>query len=212
MVKFGMFLSAAFALAAFASPARPADESEMIAESGAMEIVLLRHQEVQKELKLTDVNTKKIDDFASQQWKKAKEIHQLPEEQQHSKWDTLSKENEKFLSEVLTPAQKKRLDQIGMQKAGLLWAGRPDMASALKLTSDQKKKIEEFQKGARKQATTIVKESKDNPTKTEEMKKLHETTRKELLSVLTPEQQEAWKGLAGPEFMAELHFLPPTKQ
>jgi Spy/CpxP family protein refolding chaperone len=212
MMKFGTWALAVASVTLATNTGRPADDSEMIAESGAMEIVLLRQPSVQKELKLTDVHGKKIHEFASEQWKKAREIHKLPANEQDAKYDMLTKENEKFLSDTLTPEQRKRLDQIGLQVAGLLLAGRPDVASALKLTSDQKKKLEELHKEGHKEAVAILKDTKDDSTKQEEFKKLHEMHRKQLLSLLTPEQQETWKTMAGPEFKGELHFFAPKKE
>lgn len=211
MIKFGTWVSAIAAVALVTAPAHPADDSELVAQSGAMEIVLLRQPSVQKELKLTDVHGKKIQEFASQQWKKAQEIHKLPANEQDAKYDMLTKENEKFMSDLLTPEQRKRLDQIGMQVAGLLWAGRPDTASALKLTPEQKKRLDEFHKEAHKEAVAILKDMKDDATKQDQLKRLHEASKRRLLSLLTPEQQETWKTLAGPEFKGELHYFPPKK-
>jgi Spy/CpxP family protein refolding chaperone len=211
MIKFGTWVSAIFAVTVLAVPAQPADENELIAEEGALEIVLLRQHDVQKDLKLTDVHGKKIHEFATQQWTKVKEIHKLPKGEQDAKYDVLTKENDKFLSDILSPEQRKRLDQIGMQVAGLLWAGRSETASALKLTSDQKKKLQELHKEAHKDAVAILKEAKDEDAKHEELKKLHETNRKRLMELLSPEQKETWKVLAGPEFKGELHFSSPKK-
>ena len=191
--------------------ARPADEKEMIAESGAMEIVLLRQPAVQKELMITDLHGKKIHEFASDQWKKAREIHKLPAAEQDEKYTVLAQENEKFLSNILTPDQHKRLDQIGMQVAGLLWAGRPEIASALKLTSDQKVKLKEIHKEAHKEAVKILSETTPETIKHEEIKQLHEKDKQRLMSLLTSEQKETWKTLSGPEFKGELEFIPKKK-
>jgi Spy/CpxP family protein refolding chaperone len=211
MIKFGTWVTAMAAVALVTAPAHPADDNELIAEAGAMEIVLLRQPAVQKELKLTDVHGKKIHEFATEQWKKAREIHKLPANEQDAKYDELTKENDKFLSSLLAPEQRKRLDQIGMQVSGLLWAGRSDMASALKLTSDQKKKLQDLHKEAHKEAVAILKDMKDDAAKHEEFKKLHESNRQRLLGLLTPEQQETWKTLSGPEFKGELHYSSPKK-
>jgi Spy/CpxP family protein refolding chaperone len=209
MIKSATWASTLVAAIVWVTPARSADESEMIAESGAMEIMLLRQHSVQKELNLTDVHGKKIHEFASQQWKKAQEIHKMPQSEQDAKYDALTKENEKFLSDILTPEQKKRLDQVGMQVAGLLWAGRPDVASALKFTSDQRKKLQDLHKEARKEAVNIIKDTKDESAKQAEFKKLHEDNKKRLMELLTPEQKDTWKVLTGPEFKGELKFSPP---
>jgi Spy/CpxP family protein refolding chaperone len=212
MIKLGTWVSAVIVAALIANPGKPADEKEMLAESGAMEIMLLRQKSVQEELKLTDVHGKKIHEFASEQWKKAREIHKLPQDQQDPKYDELTKENEKFLGTLLSADQRKRLDQIGMQVGGLLWAGRPDAAAALKLTSDQKNKLKELHKEAHKEAMAILNETKDDSTKEMELKKLHETNHKRLFSLLTPDQQQTWKSLAGPEFKGEFHFHAPKQE
>jgi DNA-binding TFAR19-related protein (PDSD5 family) len=205
MIRLGTWASMVI-VAFIASPGKPADEKELIAETGAMEIMLLRQKSVQEELKLTDVHGKKIHEFASEQWKKAKEIHKLPADQQDTKYEALSHENEKFLSSLLTPDQRKRLDQIGLQVAGLLSAGRPEVATALKLTAEQKNKLQELHKEARKEFMAIHNETKDERTKEAELKKLHEINHKRLTELLTPEQQQIWKALAGPEFKGELHY------
>jgi hypothetical protein len=206
MVKYGMWVSAVVAVAVLASPARPADDEQMIAESGALEIVLLRQPAVQKELKLADTDTKKLHDFASGQWKKAREIHKLPAKDQDAKYDALTKENETFLSELLSKPQRMRLDQIAMQVAGLMWAGRPDVATALKLTDEQKKALHDLHKQAHKEMQAIHSETKSLDVKHEELKKLHETNTKRLLGLLTADQKAKWKELAGAEFTGELQF------
>jgi len=212
MIKFGTWVLVVLGLIAWAEPARSADEAELIAESGAIEIVLLRQHSVQTDLKLTDVHGKKVHEFATGQWKKAKEIHKLPASEQDAKYAELTKENEKFLSDLLTADQRKRLDQIALQVAGLLQAERPDNASALGLTSDQKKKLQELHKEAHKEAKAILKEATDTDTKHAELKKLHETNQQRLLSVLTSDQKAKWKTLIGAEFKGELHFTAPKKK
>jgi len=212
MIKLGTWVSSVVVIALIANPGKPADEKEMIAESGAMEIMLLRQKSVQEDLKLTDVHGKKIHEFATEQFKKAREIHKMPEDQHDAKYNELTKENEKFLSSLLSPDQRKRLDQIGMQVGGLLIAARPDVASAVKLTSEQKDKLKELHKEARREAMAILNESKDDSAKEAELKKIHETNHKRLFSLLTPDQQETWKTLAGPEFKGELHFPAAKKE
>jgi Spy/CpxP family protein refolding chaperone len=211
MIKFGTWVSAVVAATVLAASGRAADDEELIAESGAMEIVLLRQHSVQHDLKLTDVHGKKIHSFATEKWKKAREIHKLPAAEQDAKYNELTKENEKFLSSLLTADQRTRLDQIALQVAGLLTAGRPDIASKLKLTSDQKKKLEALHKEAHKEAKAILKEATDANTKHEELKKLHETNKTHLIGLLTSEQKAIWKTLIGPEFKGELHFSAAKK-
>jgi hypothetical protein len=183
----------------------------MIAESGAMEILLLRQPAVQKELKIADADTKKVHEFASGQWKKAREIHKLPAKDQDAKYDELTRENNTFLSGLLNARQRTRLDQIAMQVAGLLWAGRPEVAAALKLTDEQKKALHELHKQAHKEMQAIHSETKPLDAKHEELKKLHETNSKRLLDLLTAEQKAKWTELAGAPFTGELHLAAEKK-
>ena len=63
----------------------------------------------------------------------------------------MAEENQKFVNEVLEPAQCKRLNQITLQLAGLMWVTHPDVAAELKLTGVQKAKAKAYQEEARKE-------------------------------------------------------------
>jgi hypothetical protein len=47
---------------------------------------------------------------------------------------------------------------------------------------------------------------KEESVKHDDFKKLHEKNKMRVMDLLTPEQKEMWKTLAGPEFKGELHF------
>jgi Spy/CpxP family protein refolding chaperone len=120
------------ALCACSMPARAADDkAKPVPEEGAVELVLLRHKAVRDDLKLTHREARKIHEFTEQQWKKAQKIEELADEKERDRrYDELTREDERFLAEALTPEQKKRLDQITLQVAGLVWITRPDVAAA----------------------------------------------------------------------------------
>src|SRR5947209_3956940 len=95
-------------------------KEKLVAEEGAIKIILLRHKSVRDDLKLTDKQADKIRDFGSRQWKKAQSVAEIEDkEKREAQWKTMGKENQKFLRETLTADQRKRLEQIGMQVAGL---------------------------------------------------------------------------------------------
>ncbi len=121
------------ALCACSLPARAADDkAKPVPEEGALELVLLRHKSVRDDLKLTHREARKIHEFTEQQWKKAQRIEELADEKEKDRrYNELTREDERFLDEILKPEQKKRLDQITLQVAGLMWITRPDVAVGL---------------------------------------------------------------------------------
>ena len=194
------------ALAASVTPARAEDKPKMVPEEGAVQIMLLRQQSVRDELKLTKDETEKIHDFADRQWKKAEHVHNdLSPAQHRAEYEKMTKENEGFLDETLAPAQRKRLDQITLQVAGLMWVTRPKIAEALKLTDDQKQKAKSLQQEARKEMHELI-HSTSPEARQEKLKELRMTSRKRLMDLLTSEQQHEWREKLGPPFQGNLQF------
>jgi len=189
----------------FARSADPANPEKIIPREGAVQLILLCQHSVQDDLKLTKDQIQKIEAFADSQWKKMHEIHKLEPEKAHPKFEDLGKENVKFISETLKPEQHKRLDQISMHVAGLLWALDPKVAQALNLTDAQKQKIKELHKAAHKEveAAFDMPDKAARHTKFEELRKAH---RKELMMVLTDEQKTKWKEMAGEPFKGKLEI------
>jgi hypothetical protein len=187
--------------------ARPADPEKVIAEEGAVRLVLLRQKAVQDELKLDKAQVDKIESFSDEQWKKAQDIHKQGGEQEKAKFEELHKANTKFIEATLKPEQEKRLDQIAMHVAGLLWVTDPKVENALKLTDDQKTKIKELHKAAHKDTEAIHIE--DAAAREAKLKELRAAHRKELYAILTDDQKTKWKELAGEPFKGELHFVSP---
>jgi len=203
-------------VAVCAEPARPAQKEKdkaakkakhkekLVAEEGAIKLILLRHKSVRDDLKLTDKQADKIRDFASRQWKKAQSVSDIQDkEKRESQWKAMGKENQKFLRDALSKDQFKRLEQIGMQVGGLAWVTRPDIARELKLTADQKKKAHELQKKAHKEMHDILhgEKVKDPDAK---LRALGKTNRKRLWDLLTDDQKATWKKLRGEPFKGDL--------
>jgi hypothetical protein len=198
---------AGVALAVWSLSVLAAEKEEMVPHRGAVRLMLLRQKSVQDELKVTPDEAKKIDAFASQQWKKAQTIHELPAKEHEEKGEELSKENDKFIHETLMPDQLKRLNQIGMQLAGLLWVTRPEVATEIKLTDEQKAKAHELLATAHKEMQEILRSSKGGVTD-EHVKTERRVNRQRLMGLLTDEQKAKWKELAGPRFEGKIEFGP----
>jgi len=180
-------------------------KKHILPEEGAVELVLLRQKSVQEELKLTKDQIDKIHTFADGQWKKAQELHKLEEGKTKAQFEELGKENRKFVHEALNADQHKRLVQISIQVAGLIWALDPKVSKELNLTADQKTKIEALHKTAHKEVHEVL-QATDKTQRMAKMDALREAHGKQLLAVLTDEQKTKWKELAGEPFKGAFHF------
>jgi Spy/CpxP family protein refolding chaperone len=195
-------------LAVGGTSARSADPEKVVPREGAVQLMLLRQQSVQDDLKLTKEQADKIHTFADKQWAKAQEIHKTGGDKAKSEFEALGKANEKFISETLKPEQQKRLDQISMHIAGLLWVLDPKVSKALNITDAQRTKIEEMHKAAHKETEDVI-HTTDKAAREAKLKELRKVHHKQLLEILTDDQKTKWKELAGPPFTGELHFVSP---
>jgi hypothetical protein len=184
-------------------------KTKLVPEEGAIQLVLLRHKAVRDDLKLTHREARKIHAFTEAQWKKALALEELPDpKERDQKYAEMTKEDEKFLAETLTPEQDTRLDQITLQVAGLLWIKQPEVVAALKLTDEQKKKASVYLEEAKKEMAELL-HSPVRRDRHAEMKKHHEASKKRLLELLTDEQEAKYQELIGPPFKGELRFDEP---
>src|SRR5579872_711912 len=133
------FSFAAAILAAFAAPAYAAG-LKMVPEEGTVELLLLRQKSIRSELKLSEKEAEAIHKYAMDQWKKAEQVTELSKDEQERKWEEMARENERFIERTLTKDQRKRLEEIALQIAGLLFVTKRDIASQLNLTEEQIKR------------------------------------------------------------------------
>jgi Spy/CpxP family protein refolding chaperone len=182
------------------------DDHHLIATEETVEMVLLRQKSVQHELKVTPDEARKIHEHCSRQWKKAEELAKAGKEEREKKFDAMAEENERFLKDCLKPEQRKRLKQIAMQRAGLLWIARSDVASNLGLSAEQKQKVKELHKEAHKEALEILRSNEGKMVKKEHLREMRMKDRRRLMAVLTDEQKRKWKEMIGDEFKGELEF------
>jgi len=210
MRRFLVWMPAVVVLCASSLPAWAADEKpKMVPEEGALQVILLRHKAVRDDLKLGRHEARKIHEFTEKQWKKAQKVEELSDEKEKDRrYEEMTRENERFLQETLSGEQKKRLDQITLQVAGLLWVTRPDVAAELKLTDEQKKRAGEYQKLARQEMETLL-HSEKRRDREAELAQLHETSKDRLLDLLTDEQETKFREMIGHPFRGKLGFSEP---
>ena len=202
---------ALIALAVWTTPARPADDDEkMVPEEGAVQVMLLRQKSVREELKLTDDEARKIDDFTHRQHRKALQADKRDKAERERAYEQLRQENERFLDQTLEPQERKRLQEITLQMAGLLWVTNPDIASKLNLTDEQKQRAKLLQREARREAEELI-HTHTGSARQEKFRELRETSRKRLMELLTDDQEVIWKQLTGAPFRGDLHYHDADK-
>jgi len=161
---------------------------------------------VQKDLKLTDAQVRKVQETL----REIRERHQgdytaLRDASPDVRWAKMATLNETVSDEVkkalsFSAEQSRRFDQISLQAHGLQAFANPTVEENLKLTNDQKSKIREiaeatrgsfegaFNKDASEQERTVAR-NKRAATQKENMTKVQ--------ALLTDDQKKAWKELTG---------------
>jgi RNA polymerase sigma factor (sigma-70 family) len=195
-------------------------------------LTALVQQPVQRELKLTGEQTKKV---RSLEGKHQRDLRRLmPQnplaafndpagtmqtlQDAPAKIQQLGKEVDETINRILTAAQGQRLREISLQLRGGHALSDPDVAEALKLTKDQKEKLQEIRKEAMKTMQKIGLQAmgdaargglnpgafqKNTEQVAEKMKERWNDLGNRLLEILTSEQKGEWKKLTGEAFKNE---------
>lgn len=165
---------------------------------------LLTQKSVQKELKLTDEQIEKItalqekhrDDRSKAKGLKGEELRKNIAER-------VKAENE-LIDNVLKPEQFKRFRQISLQwhlRALPFTLTREEIAKALQITDEQKKKIEEIQAEATKGFLGAGRLNEEGFKKIETVRK---ETNAKTMGVLTAEQKTILKEMIGEPFKGKI--------
>ena len=184
----------------------PADQ--LIPDNVTFHLILLRQKSVQDELKLTPELVKKILEFTNNEYAAYQKVMQLDEKEREAKLEELGKKNQKFLTDNLTPAQNKRLDQITLQVTGLLQLTQPEVVKVLNLTQEQQQKFKEMQNEARKELDQII-TTQDREARNEKLAKLRADIDKKVEAALTAEQKAKARELVGEPFKGKLLLEEP---
>ncbi len=184
---------------------------------------------VQRELKLTDEQRKKVRNLESKHQRDLTRL--MPQnplaafndpastmqtlQNVPAKVQQLGKEVDEAIDRILTAAQGRRLREISLQLRGGHALNDPEVAEALKLTKDQKAKLQEIQQEAMKDMQKAgLKAMGDavrggfNPAAfqqtseqaAQKLKELWNNLGKRQMEVLTAEQKAEWQKLTGEPF------------
>lgn len=175
----------------------------------------LRDPAVQDDLKLTPEQRKRVreldEESAGRRRETFRDFGRLDPEERRKRFVELTTTHEKAVSEVLTPAQASRLRQIGLQLRGLSVFSDADVADALQLTAEQRKKL----RGLLDEASYAMLAgwpSGPGPGPGEPFPRMFDywrNAREKALDLLTPAQKEKWKELTGAPFVMEFPRRPP---
>lgn len=168
--------------------------------------MILRAENVQKDLKLSDEQVGKINaTLRSVQEKHRDEIAALSDLDPQERMPKMIRLNKEVAEELkkdlsMTAEQAKRFDQISLQQRGLMAFADPTVAEKLKLTQEQKSQIREIASasGAGRGPGTLknagAEEKKDAYRK---MREVQRDNVKKAMAVLSDDQKKEWKELTG---------------
>jgi Spy/CpxP family protein refolding chaperone len=159
---------------------------------------LLGQKSVQEELKLSEEQTKKIQELSAKQRESFQGLRDLSQEERRTKMEELGKANQKAIAEILKPEQMKRARQISLQQPGAI--ANPEVAKALNITDEQKEKMREIQTKSFEELRGL-RGQEDAAKKIAEIRK---ATNEKVLGVLTADQKKKLKEMQGEPFKGEI--------
>jgi Spy/CpxP family protein refolding chaperone len=176
--------------------------------------MLLSNKGVQKEIKATDDQAKKLDAFATEMMEKQREAFQgfqdLSQEERLERRQKMQAEVQKGLANILKPDQVKRFDQISLQTAGVNAFSTPRVQEALKLSDDQKSKIREITEETTASMREIFQGFQDDREGAmKKMAELRKTSTAKVVALLNDSQKGTWKEQTGEPY--EVKFEPPRQ-
>lgn len=201
---FSVLAVTAFALAQFGPPRGPGrNEFGIPGGPPASRITLLTMPEVQTEVAITDAQKpliNKLEDELRDQLREVmsgfnfQEIFSLSDEERDQKFSDLRKKTESAiraidekLSKDLSPKQITRLDQLVLQREPLAAFSRSEIADKLKLTQEQRTKLEDL-------APPGPGPGRFGPPE------LRQQLQDDAVAVLTNDQKKVWAELKGSDF------------
>lgn len=178
-------------------------------------VFLLRGGEVQKELKLNDEQKEKLQALSTQLQQEAFEIlsglQDLTQDEQKEMMPEVlqmisdkGEEIKEKVDNILEDEQEARLVELSLQARGAQALEDDEVAAALKLGDDQKKKLEEIREegnAAMQEAFQKLRaDGGDQGDIREKMSKLRDELSEKAFAILTPEQREQFDKMKGAEF------------
>jgi gas vesicle protein len=214
---FGVGLSVLLGLVCAQASAQdiPQEARNQIAKNLQGPFMVFR-ESVPEELKLTDEQTEKLEDYLREQVQEImpffESLQDVNGEEREKKLKAFREKAHKKMAPVLKATlkedQSKRLHQLILQQEGALalWHGEPAIGKELKITTEQRKQFMAIVQDLQKQVGPLIKEahSGGNPEeirpKVMKIKKEHED---QIEALLTDAQKKQWQAMLGKPFVLE---------
>lgn len=186
---------------------------------------LLTQEQVQKELKLSKDQLNKLQKLIAKPQELPKPIAKpgVAAKSDDLRSKEAIKAREKAVSDILMPEQLRRLKEISLQLRGGQAFNDPEVAEALKLTSEQKEKVKTIHEEAIKSMESLFRPAfnfqasgnfQEMQKQFAAMAKKFEDVRKsideQLMNLLTDEQKATWRQLTGEPFRIQSDAGQPS--
>jgi hypothetical protein len=174
-------------------------------------IALAKAKDVAAELKISEDQTKKLDDLEkSSREKMTKAREEAGDDRQAAgeKMREIGEETNKQLGSILSADQMKRLKQLQLQSTikngGLMMAlANPDTQKAINLNDEQKEQLRGFMQDSGEQMREIFQSTQDQEERQKKMAEYRESMGKKVEKLLTEEQKAKLKEAQGEPFKGE---------
>lgn len=174
---------------------------------GGSPTMLLREEEVQTELKLTDEQKSKIGEIQGSMRERMQPIMQEAAGDREKMTAAFAKVMEgmtKEINAVLTADQQKRLKEIFVQRTGNSVVLQKDFQKELKMTDEQIKKVDDLNKKSQAANMALFQKMRDGDLTQEEVTdkttKNSKALNDEIGKILTDDQKAKLKEMAGKPF------------
>jgi serine/threonine protein kinase len=166
-------------------------------------------REVQEELHLSEDQRKVIAQMhANWRERTLESMLRGPGEREQQRLK-LARDQEEKVAQLLKPEQLRRFKQIALQFIGPLAFSDPEVADALRLSTDQKTQLRAILDQAGSAATKFGPRGGRGPSQREPSDDAARRAQSKILELLTPEQKRKWEGLVGEPFQVESRRGPP---
>ncbi len=192
---------------------------------------LLRMEQVQKELSLSEQQKTKLQELAEKTREEARErfsgARDLSQEERRKRFEDMREEMQeraeklqKQITEILKPEQVKRLRQIELQQQGPAALMRPVVAETVGLTDEQKEKLQQIASDTREKMRGIFEEMRGGDRERrgerggevrEKMQQIRQEGEKEAMAILKPEQKQKLGEMMGEPFELDRSQFAPRR-
>jgi hypothetical protein len=178
---------------------------------------MMGRKDIQNELKLTPDQSRKVADLQlgikADLQKMIRGLQQVPPDQRRGKFDSFRDSVDRKLVEILDAKQRKRLNELQLQKDGTRSLMKSDVIAELRLTDEQRKKTGEALRAENQEIRNLYKEvsagkkeltAADQGKANQGLIEIRKKTDETLVGLLTDQQRSQWTKMQGQPFQ----FLP----